>query len=240
MSDILSAIEKALENTEAAVVAPGAPTTATLVNDLAIHYEVADFLKPFVKSPAVLKNVDWPGYMKPSTRAVHLQDAQIVPADELAKLKKLQTEYQATFDEQIKYSEHAIHEDTIKQRTAIREAANDRSGVLPDGFRTIDSIRNEYRTKRQALDERLKAIVVEAFPFCRDVILRAELHLIEILKSFEESERYNSAAYDLPWEPSQAWKSAACILITARKEIRSFTGRPDQSPARLLAGYVTL
>jgi hypothetical protein len=207
---------------------------------LAIHHEAGDFLKPFVKSPSVLKGVDWPGYTKASTSAVHLQDANIVTADELDKLKSLQTEYQATFDEQIKFSEHAIHADTIKQRTAIREAANDRNGVLPVGFRTIDSIRNEYRTCRLALDERLVAINKEAFPFCRDVILRAELHLIEILKSFEESERENSAAYDLPWEPSQAWKSAACILITARREIRSFTGRPDQSPARLLAGYVSL
>jgi len=238
MSDILSAIEKALENTPAPTKSPASDR---IIADLKAHYaNETDIYKAFSTKIPELANVNYHLFSRPETRLALLCGVELLPADKLATLKDLAAEHAAAIIEQCTWGPAAAHRDHVAQREKIHAVALDRKAAMPDvQFRSKESFVAEYQEKNRAITERLKLIVNEAYTLCLEAVMAVENHLAEMLRAMEEGERNIAAGYGLSWEPSQLWKAAACNLLRARMHVRHFTGRPDQGPAQLLEGFVT-
>jgi hypothetical protein len=237
MSDILTAIDKALQKT-----APD-PTPLTTT-----------FLTELLRTEGGRKK-NWPsGILGLDGRAVRFAETTVhaialhvneplASPEEIEKLRAVQSRMEETLEQAKKYSLSRVsdHLNGIRDQMAADVSAGK---PLPDVIVTPshESVSRDFRSKQSALTGLLVKIThEEVIPLTREILKRFSLAVDDFLRETEIHDRALCEGFGLDFQPSQLWQAAASVAMRyTMPEIRTPIPGAYSTPKQMLEGVVEI
>jgi hypothetical protein len=243
MSDILTAIEKALENTNTGTQYPDSPLTAELfriIEDPTKSHKLlpaavyAD-MNPIRGAYAVRYTGVFAEYSQKTLLAA-IGQSQLTTPETASRLCELEKSIREHYSEMGNYSAQKANDLLYAQSRKLATQIVD--GRLPEvaPLRTREQVHTDFRLKRDAIEIAVIPLREEAQQLARPIIVAAKNLVWNHLAALEQDERQIADSYGVLYVPSYHWRALAAAAVNISPD----RVKQQVYPSAMLAGFITL